>query len=240
MRIIPAIDIIEGKCVRLSQGDYSAKKVYANDPLDVARRFEEAGLRYLHLVDLDGARSGGIVNSNVLEKITSQTGLTVDFGGGIKSDSDIRTALSAGANQVTCGSVAVKKPELVQRWIEHYGPNKLILGADVKDGLVAVHGWQEKTTLSVEDLIHSYLGQGMDYVVCTDIATDGMLEGPNFELYRSLLNTFPHIHLIASGGISNMSDLQKLDEIGVEGAIIGKAIYEGKITLEELAEFNDA
>ena len=240
MRIIPAIDIIDGKCVRLSQGDYNAKQVYANDPLDMARKFEDAGLKHLHLVDLDGARSGGIVNSNILEKITSQTDLIVDFGGGVKTEKDLRTALSAGAHQVTCGSVAVKKPELVQYWIEHYGPNKLILGADVKDGMVAVHGWQEKTTLSVQDLIHSYLAQGMDYVICTDIATDGMLKGPNFDLYRSLLDTFPHIHLIASGGISSIQDIHQLAEMGIEGAIIGKAIYEGRISLEDLAEFDNA
>jgi phosphoribosylformimino-5-aminoimidazole carboxamide ribotide isomerase len=240
MRIIPAIDIINGKCVRLSQGDYAEKKIYADDPLDMARKFEDAGLRHLHLVDLDGARSGGIINSNILEKITSQTDLIVDFGGGIKSDQDIKTAFSAGATQVTCGSVAVKKPDLVQRWIEHYGPNRLILGADIKDGMIAVHGWQETTTLSIEDLLHSYISQGLDHVICTDVAADGMLKGPNFQLYRSLLNTFPHIHLIASGGVTSISDLEKLAELGLEGAIIGKAIYEGKITLEELAQLDHA
>jgi phosphoribosylformimino-5-aminoimidazole carboxamide ribotide isomerase len=240
MRIIPAIDIINGKCVRLSQGDYAEKKIYADDPLDMARKFEDAGLRHLHLVDLDGARSGGIINSNILEKITSQTDLIVDFGGGIKSDQDIKTAFSAGATQVTCGSVAVKKPELVQRWIEHYGPNRLILGADIKDGMIAVHGWQETTTLSIEDILHSYISQGLDHVICTDVAADGMLKGPNFQLYRSLLDTFPHIHLIASGGVTSISDLEKLADLGLEGAIIGKAIYEGKITLEELAQLDHA
>ena len=240
MRIIPAIDIIDGKCVRLSQGDYDTKTIYSEDPLEMARSFEDSGIQYLHLVDLDGARSGGIVNWKVLERISEGTGLTIDFGGGIKSDEDIRIAFNAGAAQVTCGSVAVKNPALVQQWIESYGPNKLILGADVKNGQVAVHGWQEQTTLSIEDLIHSYIAQGLDNVICTDIATDGMLSGPNFDLYASLLETFPHLHLIASGGVSTIEDLERLAEGELEGAIVGKAIYEGKISLEELARFNHA
>ncbi len=240
MRIIPAIDIIDGKCVRLSQGDYNLKTIYAEDPLEVALQFQDAGLKYLHLVDLDGAKSGGIVNWKVLEAITNNTDLIVDFGGGIKKDEDIKIAINAGASQVTCGSVAVKNPAIVYQWLEHHGPNKLILGADVNNGMVAVHGWQEKTTLSVEDLIHSYIPQGMDNVICTDIATDGMLAGPNFQLYNDLLETFPHIHLIASGGVTTISDLEKLRDSGLEGAIVGKAIYEGKISLKELAEFQDA
>ena len=240
MRIISAIDIIDGKCVRLSQGDYSKQTTYADDPLEVAKKFEEAGIEYLHLVDLDGAKSGGIVNWKVLESIARNTSLTIDFGGGIKKDADIKTAFSAGASQVTCGSIAVKDPATVQRWLEDFGPNKLILGADVNNGMVAVNGWKEQTSLSVVDLIHSYIAQGMDYVICTDIATDGMLQGPNFSLYESILQTFPHIHLIASGGITEIQDLHRLQESGLEGAIIGKAIYEGKITLEELATFNHA
>ncbi|MCA6075175.1 1-(5-phosphoribosyl)-5-[(5-phosphoribosylamino)methylideneamino]imidazole-4-carboxamide isomerase [Fulvivirga sedimenti] len=240
MRIIPAIDIIDGKCVRLSQGDYSQKTVYADDPLEVARQFQGAGLKYLHLVDLDGAKSGGIVNWKVLESITSKTDLIVDFGGGIKKGEDIKIALNAGATQVTCGSIAVKNPAIVYQWLENYGPNKLILGADVNNGMIAVHGWTEKTTLSIEDLIHSYIAQGMDYVICTDIATDGMLKGPNFKLYNDILEIFPHIHLIASGGVTTMDDLLKLKENGLEGAIVGKAIYEGKISLKDLATFQDA
>jgi phosphoribosylformimino-5-aminoimidazole carboxamide ribotide isomerase len=237
MRIIPAIDIINGSCVRLTQGNFSEKVVYSDDPVEMARKFEGEGLKYLHLVDLDGAKSGGIVNWRILEEITQQTNLVVDFGGGIKSEEDLKVALNAGANQVTCGSIAVKEPATVQRWLEQYGPNKLILGADVLEDMIAVSGWQEKTTLSIEDLLHHYIPNGMDHVICTDVSTDGMLGGPNFDLYRSILQTFPHIHLIASGGIRSVNDLVKLEEDGLEGAIIGKAIYEGKISLKELSEY---
>lgn len=234
MRVIPAIDIINGQCVRLTQGDYNQKKVYNEDPLEVAKMFEDAGIKYLHLVDLDGAKSGHIVNEKVLEAIAGKTSLQVDFGGGIKSDEDIKKALHAGARQVTCGSIAVKNPIKVQEWGDKFGFEAIIIGADVKDRKIAVQGWTEATTLSVEDLLHKYLSDGFEYVICTDIATDGMLQGPNFELYEDLLNIFPTIKLIASGGVSNMEDLKKLDVLGVEGAIIGKAIYEGKITLKEL------
>lgn len=234
MRVIPAIDIINGQCVRLTQGDYNQKKVYNEDPLEVAKMFEDAGIQYLHLVDLDGAKSGHIVNDKVLETITAKTSLQVDFGGGVKSDEDIKNALNAGAKQVTCGSIAVKKPTKVQEWGHKFGFDSIIIGADVKDKKIAVQGWTEATELSVEDLLHKYLSDGFEYVICTDIATDGMLQGPDFELYKDLLNIFPVIKFIASGGVSSMSDLRKLDVIGVEGAIIGKAIYEGKITLKEL------
>lgn len=240
MRIIPAIDIIDGACVRLSQGDYALKKVYSEDPLEMAKRFEDHGLSYLHLVDLDGAKSGGIVNWRVLEAITTHTNLIVDFGGGIKGDEDIKIAMNAGAHQVTCGSIAVKEPATVEKWLRQYGPNKLILGADVMGEMIAVHGWQEKTTLSIEDLLHHYIPNGMDHVICTDVATDGMLQGPNFDLYRSILQIFPHIHLIASGGVHTMEDVRKLEEDGLEGVIIGKAIYEGKISLEDLSAFSHA
>lgn len=234
MRIIPAIDIIDGKCVRLSQGDYAKKTVYNENPTEVAKSFEAAGLKYLHLVDLDGAKAGRLVNWKVLESITSETGLIVDFGGGIKTDEDIKIAFQSGANQVTCGTVAVKQPALVAGWIEKYGADNLILGADVKNKMVAVSGWTEETTLSVESLIHKYMSDGIDHVICTDIATDGMLSGPNQSLYQELLHIFPTIKLIASGGVSNIEDLKRLKANGLYGAIVGKAIYEGNIELGEL------
>ncbi len=240
MRIIPAIDIIDGKCVRLTQGDYEQKKIYNEDPLEVAKMYEDAGITFLHLVDLDGARSGRIINTPVLERIASQTRLHIDFGGGIKRDADIETAFNSGARQVTCGSIAVKEPGTVLKWVEDYGTNRLIVGADVKDRKIAVHGWKETTSLEIEDLLHTYVAEGLEYVICTDIATDGMLQGPNFGLYEDLLNTFPSIKLIASGGVSSMDDLHRLQEMSVDGVIIGKAIYEGRITLEELKKFADA
>lgn len=234
MRIIPAIDIIDGKCVRLTQGDYSQKTIYNENPIEVAKEFEDAGLKYLHLVDLDGAKAGKIINWRILEAITKNTRLTVDFGGGVKTDEDIETAFSSGARQVTCGSIAVKNFVKVQQWLDKYGSNKLILGADVKDRLIAVNGWTETTTLSIEDLIHKYSNDGLEYVICTDIATDGMLTGPNITLYKELMKTFPTIKLIASGGIGNIEDLKELKREGLEGAILGKAIYEGKVKLKDL------
>ena len=240
MRIIPAIDIIDGKCVRLSQGDYDRKKIYNENPLEVARSFEDAGIQYLHLVDLDGAKAGKLINRKVLEDIAGKTDLKVDFGGGIKSDEDIKIAFDSGAKQVTCGTIAVKAPAKVMEWLEKYGSASLILGADVKDKFVAVSGWTEKTTLPIEDLIHKYFSDGMRHVICTDIATDGMLTGPNLELYQELLHIFPEIDLIASGGISSVEDLYKLKEAGLSGAILGKAIYEGRINLQELNEFQNA
>lgn len=240
MRIIPAIDIIDGKCVRLTQGDYSTKKIYNEDPVAAALEFEAMGLRYLHVVDLDGARSGTIKNERVLQEISRQTSLQVDFGGGIKSEEDLQKALDAGAEQVTCGSIAVKHPELVLRWLEKFGRDKIILGADVSEGYIAVSGWQEKTTLAIEDLLHMYIDDGMKYVICTDISSDGMLKGPNFELYSGLLETFPGLHLIASGGVSSTDDLKRLQDLGIEGVIIGKALYEGSIDLEELKLFQNA
>lgn len=240
MRIIPAIDIIDGKCVRLTQGDYDQKKVYNENPLEVAKSFEGVGIQYLHLVDLDGAKSGHIVNHRVLEKIATQTNLKVDFGGGIKSDEDIRTAFNSGARQITCGSIAVKNEEIVKNWIAEYGSDRLILGADVKNKMIAIHGWTEETAISVEDLILKYAKYSLNNVICTDIATDGMLTGPNIELYKELMNQFKAIRLIASGGVSSLNDLIELRENGLEGAIIGKAIYEGKIILEQLTTFTDA
>lgn len=236
MKIIPAIDIIEGKCVRLSQGDYNQKTIYNENPLEVAKSFEDAGLKYLHLVDLDGAKAGKIINWKVLEDISNQTNLQIDFGGGIKSNEDIALAFNSGAKKVTCGTIAVKSPAKVTEWLEEYGSDRLILGADVKHRMVAVSGWTEETTLHIEDLIHKYMSEGLNHVICTDIATDGMLSGPNLELYQDLIHTFPGIHLIASGGVSNVQDLHALKKAGLSGAILGKAIYEGRITLAELSK----
>ncbi len=239
MRIIPAIDIIDGKCVRLTQGDYAQKKIYNEDPLAVARMFEDAGLKYLHLVDLDGAKSGKVVNWSVVESITKATKLQVDFGGGIKSDGEIRDLFAHGVRQVNLGSISVKNPEKVQEWMEVYGSNKIILSADVKDGRVAIGGWQEESDVMVTDFIADYLKKGIRYVTCTDISTDGMLRGPNVELYRTLLDKFPEVKLIASGGVSSADDLEKLKAIKVDGVIVGKAIYEGRISLKQLVQTDE-
>lgn len=235
MRIIPAIDIIDGKCVRLSKGDYASEKIYADDPVEIAKRFEDAGIRYLHVVDLDGAKAGGIKNIDTVSAIVKGTSLTVDFGGGIKSDEDITMAFDAGVAQVTVGSVAAKNPELFLKWIETYDPDQLILGADCRNEMIATNGWTEASNISVFDFIADYYTKGIDHVVATDIDKDGMLEGPSIELYQRILNQTP-VKLVASGGITTMKDLTILEQIGCNGAIIGKAIYEGKVTLEELAE----
>lgn len=237
MRIIPAIDIIEGKCVRLTQGDYGQKTIYNEDPLEVAKEFEGAGLKYLHLVDLDGAKAKHIVNWKVLEKLANQTSLNIDFGGGIKSDKDIQIAFECGAKQVTGGSIAAQNRELFLLWLSQYGAQKLILGADAKDGKIAVSGWQEDTNLQAIDFIREYQQAGIEYVICTDIAKDGMLQGPSLDLYKKILEECQGIKLIASGGVSNMKDVEQLAELGMEGCIIGKAIYENKITIKELSKF---
>ena len=237
MRIIPAIDIIEGKAVRLSQGDYSKKTIYNADPLEVAKAFEGAGLKYLHLVDLDGAKAGEIINWKVLERIANQTNLTVDFGGGVKSDDAARIAFDCGAQQITGGSIAVKDSTTFEAWITAYGSGKIILGADCKDEKIATHGWTETSDLWAVDFIRDYREKGIEYVICTDISKDGMLEGPSFELYKRVLGEIEGIKLIASGGVSNMKDLEQLAEMGMEGAIVGKAIYEGKISLSDLCKF---
>jgi phosphoribosylformimino-5-aminoimidazole carboxamide ribotide isomerase len=239
MRIIPAIDIIDGKCVRLTQGDYAQKKIYNENPVDVAKSFEDAGLQYLHVVDLDGAKAGKVINWKVVEAITSQTGLEVDFGGGIKTEEEIRRLFEAGVQQVNLGSIAVKEPEKTQRWISEFGKKKIILSADVKNEMISINGWQEKSAISITTLIRNYLQHGIEFVTCTDIAVDGMLTGPNIELYTTLLLTFPQLHLVASGGVSNIDDLIELRRIGVDGVIIGKAIYEGKIKLEALPQLQD-
>ncbi|ESU18823.1 1-(5-phosphoribosyl)-5-[(5-phosphoribosylamino)methylideneamino] imidazole-4-carboxamide isomerase [Flavobacterium cauense R2A-7] len=237
MKIIPAIDIIDGKCVRLSKGDYATQKTYNENPLEVAKQFEAHGIQYLHLVDLDGAKSNQIVNYKVLEQIASKTALQIDFGGGIKSDADLQIAFECGANQITGGSIAVKNPELFQEWISKYGAEKIILGADVNNRKIAVSGWLEESSEDLIPFIENYLKKGITTVICTDIAKDGMLEGPSFELYQEILETVSDLKLIASGGISTFEELPKLAELGSEGTIIGKAIYEGRITLKELEHY---
>ena len=237
MRIIPAIDIIDGKCVRLTQGDYAQQKTYHEDPLEVARSFEAAGLSYLHLVDLDGAKAGKVTNWRVVEAITSNTGLQVDFGGGIKTEAEIERLLELGVKQVNLGSIAVKAEALVAGWIGKFGQDKIILSADVKDEQVAIHGWQENSNVMLTDFIAGYLNYGIQYITCTDIQTDGMLSGPNTALYRKILSIYPEVKLIASGGVSGLQDLIDLRETGVDGVIIGKAIYEGKIKLSGLTSF---
>ena len=238
MRIIPAIDIIEGKCVRLSKGDYDTKKIYNEDPLEVAKSFEGEGLKYLHLVDLDGAKAKHIVNWKVLEKIAAKTSLTIDFGGGIKSNEDLKIAFESGADQITGGSIAVKDPELFESWITGYGAERIILGADALEGKIAVSGWQESTEQGIESFIKNYTEKGIQYVISTDISKDGMLEGPSFELYEKILEEIPELKLIASGGVSSIEDLEQLREKGLEGAIVGKAIYENKVDLKELAKID--
>lgn len=241
MRIIPAIDIIDGKCVRLSKGDYSTKKVYNENPLEVAKEFEAHGIQYLHLVDLDGAKSKHIVNHRVLEEIASQTGLQIDFGGGLKSYEDLRIAFESGAKQITGGSIAVSDPGTFISWLEQYGSEKIILGADAHNEKVAISGWQEESTKELVPFIQDYNRKGVKYVICTDISKDGMLEGPSFDLYRKILDKTAEsegsIKLIASGGISTFDELPKLAEIGCEGTIIGKAIYEGRISLKQLENY---
>lgn len=238
MRIIPAIDIIDGKCVRLSKGDYDTKKIYNEDPLEVAKSFEDAGLSYLHLVDLDGAKAKHIVNWKVLEKLAMRTTLHIDFGGGIKSDEDLKVAFESGAKQITGGSVAVKEPTVFTSWIKVYGADSIILGADAMKGKIAVSGWQEGTDKEIESFIADYVDQGIEYVISTDISKDGMLEGPSFELYDTILAKVPGLKLIASGGVSSIDDLIQLNVQGLEGAIVGKAIYENRVTLKELSEIN--
>ena len=233
MRIIPAIDIIDGKCVRLTKGDYSTRKVYNEDPVEVAKAFEASGIGYLHLVDLDGAKSNHIVNKDVLRKIATATSLQVDFGGGIKSDEDLRIAFENGAAQVTAGSIAARNPDLFLKWLDQYGADKIILGADSHGRKIATHGWQQESDLDVVDFIAGYKRKGVSFVICTDISKDGMLQGTSIELYAEILQA-TGVKLIASGGITSIDDLKAVKALGCEGAIIGKALYEGKIELNEL------
>jgi phosphoribosylformimino-5-aminoimidazole carboxamide ribotide isomerase len=233
MKIIPAIDIIDGKCVRLSKGDYNTKKIYNDNPLAVAKEFEDNGIKYLHLVDLDGAKSKHIVNYSILESIASKTNLIVDFGGGIKTDKDIEIAFSSGASQITGGSIAANNPAQFLEWLNKYGADKIILGADCSHRKISINGWLDSSELDVIDFIKEYETKGIKNVICTDIAKDGMLAGTSNALYQEIMSE-SKVNLIASGGVSNMDDLYQLIELGCEGAILGKAIYEGKITLKEL------
>lgn len=236
MRIIPAIDIIDGKCVRLSKGDYSTQKTYNEHPLEVAKAYEAHGIEYLHLVDLDGAKSKHIVNHKVLEAIATKTNLKIDFGGGLKTDEDLKIAFESGAQQVTGGSIAVKQPEVFSQWISSYGAEKIILGADVKGEYIATDGWLETSDQSLFDFLAHYQAKGIQYTICTDISKDGMLQGPSFELYQKILSE-TQVKLIASGGISQFDELPRLAEMGCEGTIIGKAIYENRISLKQLEQF---
>lgn len=236
MRLIPAIDIINGKCVRLTKGDYSTEKVYSESPLEVAKNYEDNGIKYLHLVDLDGAKSSHIVNHKILNDIATQTSLKIDFGGGLKTDEDARIAFESGAAQITGGSIAVQNPEMFQSWIEKYGSDKIILGADTLRRKIATHGWLQQSELDVIDFINQYQEKGISYVICTDISKDGMLQGPSFNLYNEILYN-NKVKLIVSGGVSEMKDVYELAEIGCEGAIIGKAIYEGRITMKQINKF---
>ena len=236
--IIPAIDIIDGKCVRLTQGDYNQKKVYNENPLEVAKEFEDAGLKRLHLVDLDGAKAGKVRNWKVLETIAGKTGLVIDFGGGVKAEKDVEIIFNSGAALVTVGSIAVKDEATFVGWLKKFGGDKFLLGADVKDEKIAVHGWLETTDVWIYDFIQKYIDHGVQQIFCTDVAKDGALQGPSIDLYKSIIQKFPDLHFIASGGVSNINDVHQLFEIGCKGIIIGKAIYEGRISLKELKKMN--
>lgn len=237
IEIIPAIDLIDGKCVRLSQGDYSQKTVYNENPLEVAKMFADAGIRRLHLVDLDGAKAHHIVNHKVLERITTHTDLVVDFGGGLKTDDDLRIAFECGASMITGGSIAVKDPDTFSSWISKFGADMIILGADVKDEKISVGGWIETTDLDLLPFVNDYVNQGITKVICTDISKDGMLQGTAVDLYAKILKAFPELYLIASGGVSSIKDIELLEQAAVPAVITGKAIYEGKFKLAELTKF---
>lgn len=237
MILIPAIDIIDGKAVRLTKGDYSQKKIYNEDPLEVAKMFEASGIQRLHLVDLDGAKQKRIVNGKVLENIAANTKLQIDFGGGVQSDHDIQLAFDAGASQVTGGSVAVKNPEIFEGWLKKYGFEKIILGADVLNGKIAVSGWQEDSAWLLDDFLMKYAALSVKYVISTDISKDGVLAGPAVDLYKDMVEKFPDLEVIASGGVSHMDDIFELDKLLLHGVIVGKAIYEHRITMKEIEEF---
>lgn len=237
IEIIPAIDIIEGKCVRLSKGDYNTKKVYNENPLEVAKEFEANGIQRLHVVDLDGAASHHIVNYKILDQLAGHTSLTIDFGGGIKTDKDLQIAFDNGAMMVTLGSVAVKQPKLLKKWLQEYGSGKLILGADVKDGNIAINGWKERSQNQLMPFLEYYTKEGISNVLCTDINRDGMLQGPSIALYKDIIKAFPEMHLVASGGVSKIEDIYQLEKSHIPAVIFGKALYEGKIKLVELKPF---
>ena len=237
IELIPAIDVIDGKCVRLSQGDYDTKKVYNENPMEVAKEFEANGIQRLHVVDLDGAKSSHVVNYKVLDTIAGHTSLIIDFGGGIKTDEDLVIAFEYGAQMVTLGSVAVKQPDLFKKWLHQYGTEKIILGADVKDNHISVSGWLEEGPQELMPFLDDYTREGVRKVLCTDISRDGMLQGPSIELYRQVMQRFPDTHLIASGGVSNLDDIIRLDEAGIPAVVFGKALYEGCITMKDLKRF---
>lgn len=237
MQVIPAIDIIDGKCVRLTQGDYSQKTIYNEHPLEVAKRFEDAELTRLHLVDLDGAKAGAVKNWKVLEAIAGKTKLVIDFGGGIKTEKDVSIVLECGAMYATVGSIAVKDETAFTAWLQKFGADKFILGADVKDEKIAVAGWQETTGIWIYDFIEKYIDKGVQQIFCTDVSKDGKLEGPSIDLYKSIISKFPDLHFIASGGVSSIQDVDQLQQIGCTGVIIGKALYENKVSLQELKQF---
>lgn len=237
MEVIPAIDIIGGRCVRLTEGDYGRQTTYADDPLAVARDFEAAGLRRLHLVDLDGARGGRPANLSVLERIAGGTGLAIDFGGGIRTEGDLRAVFAAGAAQATVGSIAMRAPETLEHWFEAHGPARFLLGADVREGRIAISGWLEQTQVGILDFLSTWTARGVTEAFCTDVGCDGRLEGPSIDLYRTIREAHPQLGLIASGGVSSLADLEALRAIGCSAAIVGKAIYEGRISLEDISRF---
>jgi len=235
--IIPAIDIIDGKCVRLSQGDYQTKKIYSESPVELAKEFEANGIKRLHMVDLDGARQSKITNLKTLEAVASGTALEIDFGGGVKTTEDVQSVLNAGAAMINIGSIAVKQPELVETWIQQFRAEKILLGADVKDENIMIHGWQQSAGLNIIDYISAYINKGINQIFCTDISKDGLLQGTSIDLYKKILIAFPQLHLIASGGVTDISDVEELLAIGCSGIIIGKAIYEGRIQLSQLKKY---
>ncbi|MGL4491803.1 MAG: 1-(5-phosphoribosyl)-5-[(5-phosphoribosylamino)methylideneamino]imidazole-4-carboxamide isomerase, partial [Tannerellaceae bacterium] len=238
IKIVPAIDMIDGKCVRLTQGNYDAKKIYNEDPVEVAKEFEDYGIRRLHVVDLDGAKAGRIINYRTLERIASRTSLIIDFGGGVKSEEDLVIAFESGAQMVTGGSIAVNNPDEFTRWIDKYGSDRIILGADAKDKKIAIGGWEETTSMDLIPFIKDYHEKGIVSVICTDISKDGMLQGPSIDLYKEIVDNVPYIKLIASGGVSSIADIELLQEMGIPSVIVGKAIYEGIIKLKDLIPFN--
>jgi phosphoribosylformimino-5-aminoimidazole carboxamide ribotide isomerase len=236
IKIIPSIDLVDGKCVRLTQGNFDEKKIYDSDPVAVAKRFAEAGIERLHLVDLDGAKAGKVINHQILERIAAETKLKIDFGGGIKSDDDIQKVFDCGANQVTAGTIAVQNPKLVLSWIQKFGKDKIILGADVLNGIVRINGWVNPSEIKLFDFITNYQWHGIRYVLCTDIEKDGMMKGSSVDLYKSIIKQFPEMRVIASGGVSSIEEIKQLNKIGCYGVVIGKAIYENLISLEDLAK----
>lgn len=234
IELIPAIDIIDGQCVRLTKGDYNQKKVYNEDPLTVAKDFEKSGFKRLHMVDLDGARSKHIVNDEILRRVTAETSLIVDFGGGIKSEEDIVKAFESGASMITVGSIAVTQPELFIQWMEKYGPEKMILGADVRNGMISINGWKKDSQIPLLPFLKQYVEAGVKNVLCTEISKDGTLQGPAVTLYKEIMSAYPKLHLIASGGVSRKEDIDELESEGIPAVVFGKAIYEGRINLKEL------